>query len=444
MSFPRYPEYKDSGVAWLGKVPRHWEIDRLKRAATFGSGGTPSKDNPEYWNGTVPWASSKDLKSESIDDTIDHITDRAVADGAATVEPGDLMVVVRGMILAHTFPVTKALVRMAINQDLKGIRPNSAWHVDYFADLLRASSPETFRRLDEAGHGTKALRMDAWLGMDLPRPPVSEQRVIADFLKHETAKIDALAAEQQRLIELLQENRQGVISHAVTKGLNPTAPMKDSGIAWLGQIPAHWTVPRIAYVATVENGTTPSRDDPSFWNEGSVPWLASGEVNQYRIVAADEFITASALAKCSLRILPVGSVVVGMIGQGKTRGLAARLEIPACINQNLGGIVPDASINSEYLFYALQAAYEFLREMGRGGNQAALNTEIISALRLALPPVGEQEAIAEHLNRRVSGMEQLMSEAARASTLLHDRRTALISAAVTGQIDVSTAASAAA
>lgn len=207
---------KDSGIEWLGQVPAHWSKSKLKYAASFISGGTPSKAVLAYWDGDVPWASSKDLKAEKISDTGDHITDKAVEDGAGLINVGDLMIVVRGMILAHTFPVTKALRPMAINQDLKAVRPHADWNNDYFASLLRATSPETFRRLDEAGHGTKALRMDAWLSLEIPQPPKNEQTEIASFLESETAKIDALMAEAERAIALLQERRSALISAAVT------------------------------------------------------------------------------------------------------------------------------------------------------------------------------------------------------------------------------------
>lgn len=207
---------KDSNAEWLGRIPAHWDQVPLKHAADFFSGGTPSKARADYWDGEIPWASSKDLKSDELSDTEDRITKAAVADGARLVNAGDLMVVVRGMILAHTFPVTKALVPMAINQDLKGIRPKHNWSIDYFAHLLRAASPETLRRLDEAGHGTKALRMEAWTGMLLPCPPADEQRAIAGFVSRETSAMDALGGEARRAIGLLQERRSALISAAVT------------------------------------------------------------------------------------------------------------------------------------------------------------------------------------------------------------------------------------
>lgn len=281
-----------------------------------------------------------------------------------------------------------------------------------------------------------SLRRPLFLNFSVAVPAADEQKAIVGFVEREAGKIDTLVEEQRRLMELLKEKRQAVISHAVTKGLNPHAPMKPSGIEWLGDVPEHWHVTRLAYNARIENGTTPSRDNPDYWFGGDVPWLSSGEVNQYRITEATEFITKKALDECSLRLLPRGTIVIGMIGQGKTRGLAASLEIEASINQNLAAIVPGEDLEPDYLLYVFEAVYEYLREFGRGGNQAALNCEILAALKIPLPPFDDQRTICQHVGSWLKDLNSLTADAQRAIDLLQERRTALVSAAVTGQIDV--------
>ncbi|WP_208451741.1 restriction endonuclease subunit S [Burkholderia anthina] len=208
---------KDSGVEWLGKVPAHWRVAPLKYVAEFLSGGTPSKENPDYWNGDVPWASAKDLKQDKLGDTQDHITAHALAVNAAGLVPtASILVVVRGMILARTFPVTETLVPMAINQDLKALIPRKGVISGYLAQLLRGLSAETLSRLEEAGHGTKALRMENWVSMELPVPPEDEQQEILAFLEEETARLDSLVIKTERSIELLKEHRSAFITAAVT------------------------------------------------------------------------------------------------------------------------------------------------------------------------------------------------------------------------------------
>ncbi len=445
MSFPRYPAYKDSGVAWLGEVPGHWKISKLKHAATFASGGTPSKEVLGYWNGSIPWASSKDLKSDVLSDTEDHITERAVEDGARLIGAGDLMVVVRGMILAHTFPVTKALVAMAINQDLKGVRPNSGWHTDYFAALLRAASPETFRRLDEAGHGTKALRMESWVGMELPQPPLPEQHAIATFLDRETAKIDALVSEQQRLIELLKEKRQAVISHVVTKGLNPDAPMKDSGVEWIGEVPEHWSINRLKYlIREIEQGWSPQCEGYPVETNDEWGVLKVGCVNGGTFDATENKALPQELEPIHELSLTAGDLLISRANTRELVGSAAVVQhdcpnlmlcdklyrirlhaqrgIPAFVSRYLSASAPRGQIE--------------LGATGASSSMVNIGQSTILELFLAVPPLLEQVAIVDFIDREVTRLDTLTTEATRAIELLNERRTALISAAVTGQIDV--------
>ncbi|MBS1042234.1 restriction endonuclease subunit S, partial [Gluconobacter cerinus] len=209
---------KDSGIAWLGEVPEHWEIVPIKYLVSLKSGGTPTKDNLDFWeNGEIPWASAKDLKVERIFDTSNHITDLAIEAGGASLLPaGTIIIVVRGMILARIFPVVEAMVPMCINQDLKGIQGNENINNKFLAWLLRGSARESLFRLDEAGHGTKALRMDAWNSMQLPVPPIHEQIEITSFLASKTNELDQLSSSAEEGIQLLKERRSTLIAAAVT------------------------------------------------------------------------------------------------------------------------------------------------------------------------------------------------------------------------------------
>ncbi len=435
MSFQRYPKYKDSGVEWLGKLPAHWTLKKLKYAANFASGGTPSKAIPAYWDGDVPWASSKDLKSESLTDTTDHITEKAVVDGAQMIEAGDLMVVVRGMILAHTFPVTKALVRMAINQDLKGVRPLTGWQSDYFAHVLRASSPETFRRLDEAGHGTKALRMEAWVGMEIPCPPEAEQAAIAAFLDRETAKIDALVAEQERLIELLKEKRQAVISHAVTKGLNPDAPMKDSGVGWLGRIPAHWKTiqSRRMFRVRSEPAREADRQLTASQKYGVLFQSDFVEAEGRRVVEVIKWTENLLHVEPDDFIISMRSFQSGIEWCGLRGSTSYHYVMLTPVKHVFPPFFARLFKSSSYI-QALRTTTDLIRD----GQE--LRYSHFVQVDLPVVPLAEQESIANFLDVETRKIDPLIQQAQRAIDLLQERRTALISAAVTGQIDVRSAA----
>ena len=310
--------------------------------------------------------------------------------------------------------------------------------------LMRASWPWALRSKEVAAQFTVRAQGVTRYGLTtiglgtvmVPIPEDGHQQAIAAFLDRETAKIDVLVAEQERLLALIEEKRHAVIANVVTRGLDPTVPMKDSGVEWLGQVPAHWSVARLAHYSSVENGSTPSRNDLRYWDQGNIGWIGSGEVNQYIINEPSEYVTALAINECSLRVIPRGAVLVGLVGQGRTRAMSALLGIDAAINQNVAAVTAGKGLAPSYLHYSLQAAYEFLRECARGGNQAALNCEIISAFRIAIPPLEEQELIAAHLDAARDAVECLATESRRSISLLNERRAALVSAAVTGKLDV--------
>jgi type I restriction enzyme S subunit len=445
VSFPRYPKYKPSGLEWLGEVPAAWEVKRLRFAAQIN----PTKNEVAH---EPRDAEVSFLPMEAIGDDGSLKLERTrpigeIETGYTYFREGDVTVakitpcfengkgaVMRGLVGGFGFGTTELTVA----------RPRTGLATSEYLHWLFSSSP--FRPLGEASMygagGQKRVPDDFFRDFVSGLPPLVEQTAIASFLDRETAKIDVLVAEQEKLIALLKEKRQAVISHAVTKGLNPDAPMKPSGIEWLGNVPEHWEVVHLKRVASVENGTTPSRTNENYWMEGEVPWLGSGEVNQFIVTQASEFITDAALAECSLRLLPKGTVIVGMVGQGKTRGLAGVLDIEATINQNIAALSARPNMLPMYLLHVLVASYEWNREAGRGGNQAALNCELIGEIRVPVPSRAEQEAIARFLNAESGKLDTLQVEAERAITLLKERRAALISAAVTGQIDVRAVAAA--
>jgi len=270
-------------------------------------------------------------------------------------------------------------------------------------------------------------------------PPVQEQQAIASFLDRETAKIDALIAEQEKLLALLAEKRQATISHAVTRGLDPTAPMKDSGIPWLGKVPAHWEVSPLKYISRIGNGSTPSRDNPDYWSDSGFPWLNSSVVNQDEVTEAERFVTELALKECHLPVIRPPAVLVGITGQGKTRGMAAPLMFDATINQHLAYVTPKTGrLEVAHLLRALEMAYVTLRtdSESAGSTKGAITCDQLSRFTIPLPPLHEQGVIAKHIDIKAAHFDKLASDSRQAIALLKERRSAIIAAAVTGQIDV--------
>lgn len=200
----------------FGSIPAHWRMIPLKRFVKTSGGHTPSTDNPAYWTGVMPWVSPKDMKRAELSDSIDHISDAAVSEcGLTVVTPGATLVVVRGMILAHSFPIARNLVPVTINQDMKAIQPVSDVLPEYLPWLLRGVTPIVLSLTEQSAHGTLALRTEKFFGEAFPIPPLDEQRDIIKYLESELQSIDELIAHTNDEIALLKELRAATIADAV-------------------------------------------------------------------------------------------------------------------------------------------------------------------------------------------------------------------------------------
>jgi type I restriction enzyme S subunit len=293
--------------------------------------------------------------------------------------------------------------------------------------------------IDSSTFGSKMPRA-SWesLGnMPLAIPSPDEQISITTFLDRETTKIDALITEQEKLIVLLAEKRQATISHAVTRGLNPNTPIKSSGVAWLGDVPAHWEVNRVKNVARLESGHTPSKQFSEYWENCSIPWVS---LNDSKYLAAHDYISDTAvkinelgLANSSARMLPAGAVV---FTRDATIGLAAITTLPMAVSQHLIAWCPSARITSLFLLRVFNAMKSHLDSHTFGATIKTIGMADVKKLVTTVPPVDEQQAITAHIEAELIKLDALKRDAARGIALLKERRSALIAAAVTGQIDV--------
>lgn len=270
-------------------------------------------------------------------------------------------------------------------------------------------------------------------------PSIDEQRIIVDFLDSETAQIDDLIGKQKRLIELLAEKRQAVITQAVTKGLDPNAPTKPSDTPWLGDVPMHWSVPKLGMHSRIGNGSTPSRENLDYWQDGTIPWLNSSHVNRDEVTDSDQFVTSLAATECHLPRVAKENLIVGLTGQGRTRGMASIVRFETTINQHVAYIAANGQFwEPEYLLLFLRAAYDQLRELSdeNGSTKGALTCAALKNLSVCLPPLSEQTTIATVVNATLERIDSITGASQKAIVLLRERRSALISAAVTGKIDV--------
>jgi len=423
MSFPRYPAYKPSGVEWLGEVPEHWNRTALKFLADYQN-GYPFKPEDRGQEG-LPIIRISQLTGDDEPAYYSGNLDERVK-----VRYGDLLFTWSATIDSFIWDKGEAW----LNQHIFRVSPSAEADKRYMYYVIKHVAPK-LADFDAHGSTMRHIKKES-LGEKVYVPSVRDQGLIATFLDHETAKIDALIAEQQRLIELLQEKRQAVISHAVTKGLNPDAPMKDSGVEWLGEVPEHWDARKISQLFVgIGSGTTPKSDEIEYYEDGDIPWVVTGDLNDELLESCSNFITRKAMqAHTTLRLYPKGSVAVAMYGA--TIGKAALFGLEATVNQACCVLPPSVKVNENLLLHFIISARNHLISLATGGGQPNINQDIVRSLRIPIPEVDEQIEIVEHLSKILVELEGLLRLSDRQVRLLQERRSALISAAVTGQIDV--------
>ena len=436
-------EARPAHTKWLGSVPPGWEVTPLKFVATVFPSNVDKHSRADevpvalcnytdvYYNDVISLdidfmkatATEEQIKKFRLragDTIITKDSESADDIGLSAYVPNDFSGVVCGYHLSMIRPGNRVVGRFI----------KRLFDSHYVKAILETSA----NGLTRVGLGQYALD-----NIDIPLPPVSVQEAIADFLDRETAKIDALIDKQEKLIATLREDRAATITQAVTKGLDPNVEMRDSGIERLGRIPAHWTVPQLGWHTRIGNGSTPARDNQTYWESGAIPWLNSAHVNRDRITDADQFVTDTAMLECHLPMVPACSVLVGLTGQGKTRGMGSLLTVPSTINQHLAYVTPTTRhLSAEYLLYAIRSAYDHLRETSEenGSTKGGLTCDALKRLRVPLPPLGEQCGIEVFLEARCAKIDALVDKSTEMIETLREYRSALITNAVTGKIDV--------
>jgi type I restriction enzyme S subunit len=446
MSFARYPQYKHSGVEWLGQVPAHWNVIPLKFIANVQTGVAKGKDNSRQETILVPYLRVANVQDGYLDlDTIAEIEIPADDLPRYQLQKGDVLMNEGGdfdkLGRGH---IWDASIEPCIHQNhVFAVRPYGVSPV--WLNAITGSQYAQFYFMTRSKQSTNLASISSTNLMELPvvLPPTTEQTQITAFLDGETAKIDGLVAEQRRLMALLKEKRQAVISHAVTRGLNPDAPMKPSGIEWLEDVPLHWTVIALKRIADVQTGVAKGKDNGTRTTI-TVPYLRVANVQDgyldLETVATIEIPTED-LERYALK---PGDVLMNEGGDFDKlgRGHVWDGQIDPCITQNHVFAVRPHKVLSKWLNAITSsdfAQFYFMTRSKQSTNLASISSTNLMELPVLLPPSEEQRAILSFITDQTLRFDTLTAEAQRAIDLLQERRTALISAAVTGQIDVRTA-----
>lgn len=413
--YKAYGEYKDSGVEWLGKIPREWKLKQLKFMARIKNGQdykTVEVDEgyPVIGSGgQFTYASSYTYSKESV-----------LLGRKGTID--------KPLYINEPFWTVDTMYYTEINDD---IYPKFLYYLALTIQFSRYSTNTALPSMTQEHLGNYRFAI-----------PVSadERKTIANFLDHETAKIDILIAKQQGLIKLLKEKRQAVISHAVTKGLNPNAPMRDSGVEWLGEVPAHWVVAQLKF-NTLEMQTGPfgSQLHADDYVEDGIPLVNPAHMIDGKIVP-DSRVTVDLKTweRLNRHQLNIGEIIFArrgdlgrcaIVAEEQKGWLCGTGSLKAKLNKRLA---PEYS----YLLITSNGVISELSLESKGSTMENLNTETLGRIRLPVPPVHEQVEILAYVNDVSGKFKTLIANATAAIGLMQERRTALISAAVTGKIDV--------
>ena len=426
MQFKQYPSYKPSGVEWLGDVPEHWQqkpiwslFKRIKRT------NFPTERLLSVYRdyGVIPKDSRDDNHNRASEDLTPY----------QLVCANDLVI---NKMKAWQGSIAISELRGIVSPAYYIYQPKAEYHSKYIHFLIRSAY-----YIQSYKNYSKGIRVNQWdleseafTHIDLLLPSLDEQQKIVAFLDTETTRIDNLIAKQEKLIELLEEQRKSIISHAVTKGLNPNAPMKDSGVEWLGEVPEHWDVKSYRFVSKIYRGKFGHRprNDPSLY-DGEYPFIQTGDVARAGKYIQTYSQTLNEKGKAVSQVFTSGTLVMAIAAN---IGDTAILNFEAYAPDSVVGFKPHKNIDLEFLRFSFIASLQALEQTAVQSTQANLNVERIGALKTTFPPLSEQIEISNYLNAENEKNNHLISKQNQLIEKLKEYRASIISHAVTGKIDV--------
>lgn len=424
----RYDKYKDSGIAWIGEIPEHWEVIKTKNAFNIISGATPKTDNIAYWDGEITWITPADYKTEDIiikSGKRNITTEGLNSCGTSIVPQGSIIFSKRapiGLVAINAVP-------LCTNQGCISCIPKPYVNTKYFYYLMSVLT-EWFE-LFGSGTTFKELSTNNFANFSLSQPSFTEQQSIATYLDQKCGEIDELITMQEEMITKLQSYKQSVITEAVTKGLDKNVPLKDSGIEWIGNTPEHWNKNKIIRLfGIIGSGTTPksSKEDNYI---GSVNWIQSGDINGGYIESCKNTISDTALKEyTTLKIYKAPFIIVAMYGASV--GNISISNIDGCVNQACC-VMNETKQNFKYLFYAMNSVKKYLIYKAEGGGQPNISQDKIKNTWLPIPPLSEQQSIANYLDQKCSEIDELISIKQQKIEKLKDYKKSLIFECVTGK-----------
>lgn len=387
-------------------------------------GGTPSKSNASYFQGSIPWMSVKDMNKNTLEDTMDHITQEAVENSSTNIIPAGTPIVATRMSLGK---IVVANFDSAINQDLKALFHATGIERDYLVNWYRSNS----KLIENLGTGTtvKGIRLEVLRALKFPLPSLPEQKMIADKLDTLLTQVESAKARLDRIPKILKTFRQSVLSAAVSGKL--TEEWREENEVSI----ENWVSTNIGTLAQVATGKTPKRTNVEYWDGGDIAWLTSAATGAALTFEAEQFITKLAVKECTLKLFPIGTLLLAMYGEGKTRGQVTELQLEATCNQACAAILVDETqVSKEFLKLRLQENYEETRKAAVGGAQPNLNLNKVREIAVDLPSEPEQTQIVHRVEELFAFADRIEHKANAALDRVNNLTQSILAKAFRGEL----------
>ncbi|HHF2958096.1 TPA: restriction endonuclease subunit S [Vibrio diabolicus] len=432
--YQTYSEYRSWNNKWISCLPASWQLVPLKYICSGFVKDGPH-ETPKFTDDGIPFLSVDGIQDNKlVFNGCRYISEEDHVRYSMKCHPKQGDVLLGKAASVGKVAYVDSNMDFNVWSPLAVITAKSNKYGKYIYYCLQSSMLQAQCEVFANSNTQKNLGMNTIDNLDMPLPSEHEADVITNFLDHETAKIDTLIEKQQQLIKLLKEKRQAVISHAVTKGLNPQAPMKNSGVEWLGEVPEHWVTKSYRYACKIYRGKFGHRprNDPAFY-DGEYPFIQTGDVARAGKMITSYSQTLNEKGKEVSQLFPAGTLMMAIAAN---IGDTAILGFEAYAPDSVVGFKPYADLDIEFLRYSFMAALPALEQTSTQSTQANLNVDRIGAVKAVFPSYDEQREIVEYLDRLLDQYDSIEKRCKKAIALMQERRTALISAAVTGKIDV--------
>ena len=426
---------KDSGIEWIGEIPQDWGLRKIKTNFDIIAGATPKSGEASFWDGDIPWITPADYTTEGIYVSAGHksITLDGLNSCATSLIPeGSIIFSKRapvGLVAINSNP-------LCTNQGCLSCVPKDAVDAKYYYYVMSIYG-EQFD-LFASGTTFKEISADVFANFKLPYPDFETQKQIVSFLDAKCAEIDALIAAKEKTNALLKERRQSIIYEAVTKGLDPTVPMKDSGVEWIGEIPEGWEIAALKRLGIPATGSTPSKDSADYW-DGDIPWVSSKDMKSDYILDSEDHITQAAVDECGLTLFPPGTLIF-CVRSGILRHTfpVAVSTLQVTINQDLRALSLTADVDPAFLLYYMRGMNDTIVTLYQkiGATVESIEMDWFLYFPVVLPSHEEQDRIVEALDSRCASLDQTVKQNEATIKQLKEYRQSLIYEAVTGKIEV--------